>query len=136
MKAAMILFSALFAMQVMIVPGCTAAARNTVPVEQHVQNGEVPKIKKDCTICHGPHEKKKGSTLLIKPVEELCVTCHADRMSAKEHKVDIVPPMKVWNLPLLNGKITCITCHDPHKNAYGRMLRMPESDLCLQCHPV
>jgi len=32
--------------------------------------------------------------------------------------------------------ITCLTCHDPHKNPYGNLLRMKETDLCLLCHPV
>ena len=45
-------------------------------------------------------------------------------------------------LPLYPGagtpRVECSSCHDPHDNAYGNFLRMPNtgSRLCLTCHQV
>ena len=53
-----------------------------------------------------------------------------------EIKVDIVPKMAVTGLPLVEGKVTCFTCHDPHANINGSMLRMKTTDLCQACYSV
>jgi predicted CXXCH cytochrome family protein len=50
--------------------------------------------------------------------------------------VDIVPKSEVKGLPLFDGKIACPTCHDPHANANGKMLRVPAKGLCFICHKV
>lgn len=73
---------------------------------------------------------------LKKKLSALCLDCHPDRVTPSEHKVDIVPSLKVVGLPLTDGKITCTTCHDPHVNRHRRLLRLKESDLCLACHPL
>lgn len=130
MKATNVLLGVLLSALVLMLPGLTAAAGS----DDLNKPGEVPSIKKDCTICHGSHDSKKNSILLIKPLETLCIGCHSDRKQPNEHRVDVVPIKKVRNLPLANGKVTCITCHDPHKNTYRPMLRMPARDLCIQCH--
>lgn len=114
----------------MLVPGCAAAVRGSNPA-----TGKLPEIKKDCALCHASHNAKKGVVLLKKPVPELCIGCHPGRIAPNEHKVDIVPTMNVGQFPLTNGKMTCLTCHDPHQNPYGSLLRMPEPDLCIKCHP-
>ncbi len=93
--------------------------------------GNIPEIKKDCGICHA--DISKGPALK-KPLSGLCLDCHPDRSAPREHKVDIVPAVTVRTLPLFDGKMTCATCHDPHSNDYGKMLRMRGKDLCLQCH--
>jgi predicted CXXCH cytochrome family protein len=94
---------------------------------------EVPAIKKDCKICHGSHAMA-GQILLNKPIVELCLDCHPDRKAPNEHKVDMKPSMDVEGLPLIESKMTCVTCHDPHKNPHGMLLRAPAKDLCLVCH--
>jgi predicted CXXCH cytochrome family protein len=55
-------------------------------------------------------------------------------MAPNEHTVDVIPSMDVGGLPLKEGKVTCVTCHDPHKNPYSMLLRVPAKDLCLVCH--
>ena len=93
----------------------------------------LPSIKKDCDTCHlsaGTH--KPGE--LKKQLPGLCLDCHRDRKAPAEHKIDIVPGMEVKGLPLFDGKIACTTCHDPHANMNGNMLRLPAKDLCLVCH--
>ncbi len=98
-----------------------------------IKEQNLPEIKKDCSSCH-PAEVKKGPVLLNKPLSDLCLDCHATRKGAAEHRVDVVPAMAVQKLPLSNGKMTCVTCHDPHKNKYGKMLRVKAKDLCSACH--
>lgn len=86
---------------------------------------------KECTACHISHNG--GPTK--KPLTELCVTCHRERIEAGEHIVDIIPKYPVpKNLPLTkDGKLTCITCHDPHSKE-PMMLRLDTMVLCNQCH--
>lgn len=95
----------------------------------------LPQIKKDCAICHVVEGEKTTAATTKKP-SELCLDCHRDRVAPSEHKVDVVPAMPVKGLPLTDGKMTCITCHDPHANPYGSLLRMKPRDLCIVCHPM
>ena len=116
----------------LLVPGCIGSAEKKT---RESVIGTLPEIKKDCTLCHTSPEVKKGAARLKKPLSALCLDCHPDRNSANEHKVDIVPTMEIKELPLFDGKMTCVTCHDPHWNKYGSLLRTRKSDLCMQCHP-
>jgi predicted CXXCH cytochrome family protein len=89
----------------------------------------------ECSFCHLPHAGGKGM-LLKKPVNNLCIECHPDRKGMNEHRVDITPSMDVKTLPLsADGKIICVTCHDPHQWSFPNLLRMEVSALCLECHP-
>lgn len=112
-------------------PGCVGAAASVTPKPQAFQ---LPAVKQDCTTCHGPHQKGKGALLLKKPLDELCIECHPERTAPTEHTVGVIPSMTTGTLPLRDNKLTCITCHDPHSNRYGRMLRVPAKDLCQSCH--
>lgn len=94
---------------------------------------QIPEIKRDCAVCHLPGDGRPG-TLLKKPLSDLCLECHRDRKSPNEHKVDIVPSMTVTDLPLAAGKMTCVTCHDPHSATYPKMLRTAAKQLCFRCH--
>ncbi len=114
--------------QILLLQGCMAINGHKNPTEN-----KIPEIKKDCSLCH-LSQPVKGTPSLKKAVAELCIECHPDRKAPSEHKVDIVPSMKVGKLPLLNGTMTCATCHDPHANTYGKMLRVPAKRLCTQCH--
>jgi len=86
---------------------------------------------KECSACHVSH----NGGPVKKPLTELCVTCHRERIEAGEHIVDITPKYPVpKNLPLTkDGKLTCITCHDPHSQE-PLMLRLEPMILCNQCH--
>jgi predicted CXXCH cytochrome family protein len=91
----------------------------------------LPEAKKDCAACH---KDIAHGPALHKPLSRLCLDCHPDRKAPAEHAVDIVPSMPVRQLPLSSGKITCLTCHDPHSNSNGKLLRVPARDLCTHCH--
>ncbi|MEW6569662.1 MAG: cytochrome c3 family protein [Nitrospirota bacterium] len=91
--------------------------------------------KHQCEYCHIPHGM--SSELLLKsPPSKLCLECHPDRIGPNEHKTGIIPSMPVRDLPLSSdGKIICITCHDPHsKGDYPKFLRTEPTELCVKCH--
>ncbi len=89
----------------------------------------------ECGYCHVSGGKEKAGKLKA-PLSGLCLECHPDRKSPDEHVVDVVPPMNVAGLPLsADGKMTCVTCHDPHeKSGFPTLLRVEPSDLCFRCH--
>jgi len=116
---------------VMFSTGCAETSRQSTG--KPLASYPLPQIKKDCDTCHLPAGTHKPGELK-KPLSGLCLDCHRDRKAPAEHKVDIVPTMEVKGLPLFDGKIACPTCHDPHTNAHGSMLRMPATDLCRVCH--
>ncbi len=91
-----------------------------------------PAEKHECSYCHLTSDKMQ----LKAPLAELCLECHSDRKSPNEHKVDILPSMKVVDLPLgKEGTMTCITCHDPHgKSGHPMLLRANPSEICSKCH--
>ena len=97
------------------------------------RQGQLPEIKKDCAVCHLPEDGRPAG-ILKKPLSDLCLECHADRQAPNEHKVDIIPSMAVTDLPLMEGKMTCVTCHDPHSATYPQMLRTAPKNLCFRCH--
>lgn len=115
-------------MALILLSGCFGTAGKSAAPQ-----GELPAIKKDCAICHPAHGGE-ATGLLIKPVSDLCLSCHPERKGQREHAVDVVPSITVTNLPLREGKIACTTCHDPHSNRNGNMLRMPPQKLCKACH--
>ena len=91
--------------------------------------------KHECSYCHVTSDKTVQQQLKP-PLSELCAECHPDRRSPNEHKVDIVPSMKVVEFSLSKeGKITCATCHDPHETGgYPMLLRASQETLCFRCH--
>lgn len=89
-----------------------------------------------CEACHGPgsiHNETGGARATIinpKKSPETCFNCHLDKRGE-------------FNLPhhhpVLEGKMSCADCHNPHKShaiiAGGTSL-MGENETCFQCHTV
>ena len=88
-------------------------------------------VEKPCDFCHAGHGGI--TTLLNNNLNDLCSGCHAEHIGAGEHKVGMSPSMAVRDLPLQQGIMTCVTCHDPHGKS-AAMLRIPLKDLCSSCH--
>ncbi len=61
-------------------------------------------------ICTG-----KKSAPIKNNVTEMCTSCHdyGDRSHPTDVEVDFNVP---GDLPIMNGRITCVTCHYPHAN--------------------
>jgi predicted CXXCH cytochrome family protein len=93
-----------------------------------------PSSLHECSDCH-VETALSGPGMLKQKPSSLCFTCHPDRQAPAEHRVDVEPGMTVRDLPLFENRMTCVTCHDPHSNPHGSLLRKPEADLCLSCHP-
>ena len=71
-----------------------------------------------CGACHN----REASFALLKPRDELCLACHAD---------------KTRQFPHMHGPVAvgdCAECHDPHRSPLPHLLRMPPEKLCFQCH--
>lgn len=148
----------------------------TAPEEKNVQ-GFTPDVSGPCGVCHIPHnavtKRLWAKTLSGEKdfVSQLCTACHNEDGAAKEkllgenyHLVDVtMDKFKITTtLPLFdsdgnrmeNGKIVCITCHEPHtwdvtknfiyypntniegdaRNSFLRKTNSPTSDLCMACH--
>ena len=132
-----------------------------------------------CSSCHIVHGSKQA-LLWARPIVEesgdpaydLCASCHREAGPAGKkvlnhysHPLNILPADKglTTTLPLfdnngrraVNGRLTCHTCHDPHRwdpsnlpeadhstqegdgrNSFLRMGNSPAPVLCENCHPA
>lgn len=77
-----------------------------------------------CTSCHTMHKTDKVLTKVTQP--EVCFQCH------KQQRVDV---NRTFRHPILEGKVACSDCHNPH-GSIGRALMKRDSvnDTCYQCH--
>ncbi|GBE05602.1 MAG TPA: hypothetical protein ENH31_07770 [Nitrospirae bacterium] len=130
------------------------------PHNQLTKNGDI--VVEKCLYCHveKPDEKhaRFKDVKLVGNLEVLCQRCHGERdhpANADHLRKPSAMTLKVMKqgekqfnivLPLDNGKITCVTCHNPHekgvipaarKGAKGAdekyRLRLP-GRMCMACH--
>jgi predicted CXXCH cytochrome family protein len=79
---------------------------------------EPARNEKGCGNCHN----REASFALLKPRDQICLTCHAD---------------KTRQFPYMHGPAAvggCAECHDPHRSPLPHLLRMSPEKLCFQCH--
>ncbi len=78
-----------------------------------------------CSTCHKihtDHDKVRDKFTQT----EVCFTCH------KTQRVDVRKPSRH---PILEGKMSCSNCHNPHGSAGPKMMvRENVNDTCYQCH--
>ena len=87
-----------------------------------------------CTLCHIQAVPATGAADIVSPLPQLCIRCHPDRVGNTEHVIDVpVTAAMTAPLPLLNGKVTCTTCHDPHSKSPA-LVRYDKDSLCVACH--
>ncbi len=121
-----------------------------------------------CTICHidwlAPYADGRDSGLATRPEgtpEEpaasrspMCLSCHDGAVADSRqrvweehgHRTGVAPPESMTvpqNLPLVDGKLACRTCHSAHGSDAAQgdfrramLLRVPNvaSELCVSCH--
>ncbi len=99
--------------------------------------------KRECDMCHVDVIKDPGSLKAM--FNSRCVGCHADLKQPQQHPIDISPNILLpEDMPLVNGKLGCITCHffhpfsDKYKNRSGNLLRRPGKGalFCAACHQI
>jgi DmsE family decaheme c-type cytochrome len=81
-----------------------------------------------CTSCHSVHSPKaEFGHLKEKTQLDVCANCHRDKIA----KLD-----RSGHMPVREGKLTCMTCHNVHGSTNVRLLRKGDSvaELCTSCH--
>jgi DmsE family decaheme c-type cytochrome len=94
---------------------CHASSRSLTfwDMGKHKQNDVA------CTSCHSTHGKKVSQV-------ESCTGCH------KDVKKDINRPS---HHPIVEGKVKCSDCHNPHGTlSHGMIVADTTNQLCYKCH--
>jgi DmsE family decaheme c-type cytochrome len=80
-----------------------------------------------CVTCHSVHNPKSAKNQLLMADEKLvCFQCHANVKSELTRN----SPM-----PVLEGKMTCSDCHNPHGSSTDKLLAADSvNQLCFKCH--
>ncbi|MCX5795542.1 MAG: DmsE family decaheme c-type cytochrome [Elusimicrobia bacterium] len=74
-----------------------------------------------CAQCHKIHEGEGAP----KPKSEVCLDCH------KKKRMEINLP---FHHPIIEGKMECAGCHNPHGGEFRNLNAESTRELCLKCH--
>lgn len=75
-----------------------------------------------CASCHKMHQ----GGLTVRPTFETCFGCHKDVKQALN---------KNSHHPVIEGKVSCYDCHNPHGSPNPHMIRAESNNqLCYKCH--
>jgi predicted CXXCH cytochrome family protein len=97
----------------------------------------------ECSICH--FDEKKAPMNLKPDITFGCETCHSELREPKSHPTDIYPTLSIpKDMPLIEGKLTCITCHYVHpqernlfiKKHYFLRRQIRGPFFCSVCHKI
>lgn len=80
-----------------------------------------------CSDCHNPMAKISASGLLKKPtINETCYTCH------QQQRAEFA---KRSHMPVNEGKLSCVDCHNPHGSSSKSLLKTDSvNETCYTCH--
>ncbi len=81
-----------------------------------------------CVTCHSIHDFKSENGQLKKETQiETCATCHRDKVQKLN---------RTSHMPVREGKLQCMTCHNVHGSQNERLLRAGTSvvEACTSCH--
>ena len=80
-----------------------------------------------CSDCHDPMANFSSNGLLIgNGINETCFNCHQEQRSQFRRRS---------HMPLLEGKINCTDCHNPHGSVTKALLKTDTvNQTCYQCH--
>jgi DmsE family decaheme c-type cytochrome len=78
-----------------------------------------------CTNCHTMHaQRDKVLTKITQP--EVCFNCH------KQQRAEV---NRTFRHPILEGKVACSDCHNPHGSAGPKLMKRDSVlETCFQCH--
>lgn len=108
--------------------------RNAVCLDCHEQTARThwkgsPHASRNiaCTDCHRVMGGGFGKGQLQKPTEiETCGQCHLERKAQLKLST---------HMPLLEGKMTCTSCHNPHGSVADKLLKKnTTNEVCYSCH--
>ena len=80
-----------------------------------------------CSDCHNPMANFSSHGLTARQsVNETCFACH------KEQRAQFT---RRSHMPLLEGKLSCVDCHNPHGSATAPLLKADSvNEVCYSCH--
>lgn len=80
-----------------------------------------------CSDCHNPMVKGSiNSALRAQTISETCYSCHP------KQRADF---LKRGHMPLSEGKMTCVDCHNPHGSRTKPLLKADSlNEVCYTCH--
>jgi predicted CXXCH cytochrome family protein len=96
-----------------------------------------------CRTCHRPHNATEDARLIVTTDEgALCLSCHTAKSTARSlHPVSIKLTADVQAAirsvgGVADGRLTCLSCHDPHDSTAGTLLRTDGkgANACRLCH--
>jgi len=86
---------------------------------------DMGKHKKNDVTCADCHKMHKGAAM-VKPTSETCFGCHKDVKSQAN---------KRSHHPIIEGKVGCADCHNPHGSLSPKMIKAENvNQLCYKCH--
>ncbi|MBI4687616.1 MAG: cytochrome c3 family protein [Nitrospirae bacterium] len=98
---------------------------------------------RDCVLCHFD---EKNEPMNIKPhITGACETCHSNLKQTQSHPTDLIPSMPIpSDMPLMRGRLTCITCHYVHpaskkitmKKNFLLRKQISGPQFCVLCHDI
>jgi predicted CXXCH cytochrome family protein len=91
-----------------------------------------------CVDCHDPHATG-NRWVLTRESGELCISCHEEEVADGNHRhpVGKKPKTRLKRDMTLDdeGRMECLTCHQPHGGKAEFLLRTSGGHACLDCHP-
>ena len=80
-----------------------------------------------CSDCHNPMSNFSAHGLTAREsINQTCFACH---------KVQRAEFNKRSHMPLLEGKLTCVDCHNPHGSTTAPLLKADSvNEVCYSCH--
>ena len=86
---------------------------------------DMGKHKKNDVSCADCYKMHQGAAM-VKPTAETCFTCHKD-VKAQANKRS--------HHPIVEGKVSCADCHNPHGSLSPKMIKAENvNQLCFKCH--
>lgn len=84
--------------------------------------GAHAKARIACSKCHDVHHTTKAEKMLRQAVPDLCFGCHPAQRGQFRQSA---------HHPVLEGRMSCLDCHDAHRPASQLSLA---DDTCTRCH--